>query len=43
VLFNLVTRVALVACACASAHAQGGQPNILVIWGDDIGGFNISA
>jgi len=43
---NLVTRVAVVglaACACAAAHAQGGQPNILVIWGDDIGQFNVSA
>jgi arylsulfatase len=27
----------------AAAHAQTGKPNILVIWGDDIGGFNISA
>jgi arylsulfatase A-like enzyme len=25
------------------ASAQGSKPNILVIWGDDIGGFNISA
>jgi len=25
------------------ATAQGSKPNILVIWGDDIGGFNISA
>jgi len=25
------------------ASAQGNKPNILVIWGDDIGGFNISA
>ena len=24
-------------------HAQEAKPNILVIWGDDIGGFNISA
>ena len=29
---------------CASfAHAQEKKPNILVIWGDDIGGFNVSA
>ncbi|MDD1713412.1 MAG: sulfatase-like hydrolase/transferase, partial [Methanoregulaceae archaeon] len=27
----------------ASAQATGKKPNILVIWGDDIGGFNISA
>ncbi len=26
-----------------AAQAQTGKPNILVIWGDDIGGFNISA
>ena len=26
-----------------SAHASSKKPNILVIWGDDIGGFNISA
>ncbi len=25
------------------AFAQQKKPNILVIWGDDIGGFNISA
>ena len=27
----------------AGAGAQAKKPNILVIWGDDIGGFNISA
>ncbi len=27
----------------AHAQAQTSKPNILVIWGDDIGGFNISA
>ena len=27
----------------AHAQAQARKPNILVIWGDDIGGFNISA
>jgi arylsulfatase len=27
----------------SAAHAQTQKPNILVIWGDDIGGFNISA
>jgi len=25
------------------AHAQTKKPNILVLWGDDIGGFNVSA
>ncbi|MCG6858958.1 MAG: arylsulfatase [Salaquimonas sp.] len=27
----------------ATAHAQQGKPNILVIWGDDIGQYNTSA
>src|SRR5258706_9649931 len=27
----------------AGAHAQAKKPNILVIWGDDIGQFNVSA
>jgi len=27
----------------SAAQAQARKPNILVIWGDDIGGFNISA
>jgi arylsulfatase len=37
---------ALVVAAGASsalAQAPGRKPNILVIWGDDIGGFNVSA
>jgi len=29
--------------ASASAQSAGKKPNILIIWGDDIGGFNISA
>ena len=29
--------------ATGAAQAQTRKPNILVIWGDDIGGFNISA
>jgi len=33
----------LLAAAPAAAQAQKAKPNILVIWGDDIGGFNISA
>jgi len=28
---------------CGIAHGQAKKPNILIIWGDDIGGFNISA
>ncbi len=31
------------AALAAPAQAQAKKPNILVIWGDDIGGFNISA
>ena len=31
------------AFAVADAHAADKKPNILIIWGDDIGGFNISA
>ncbi len=27
----------------ATAASAGDQPNILVIWGDDIGPFNVSA
>jgi arylsulfatase len=27
----------------AGAQATGKKPNILVIWGDDIGQFNVSA
>lgn len=33
---------ALFALAAATAQAQS-KPNVLVIWGDDIGQFNISA
>jgi arylsulfatase len=29
--------------ACGSAYAQSEKPNILIIWGDDIGIWNISA
>ena len=35
--------LALGAALPATAHAETAKPNILVIWGDDIGGFNISA
>jgi arylsulfatase len=31
------------ALSTQEGHAQAAKPNILVIWGDDIGGFNISA
>jgi arylsulfatase A-like enzyme len=33
---------ALLLSACLTAHAEQKQPNILVIWGDDIGTWNIS-
>ena len=26
-----------------SVHAQDKKPNILILWGDDIGQFNVSA
>jgi len=35
--------VCVLAIAAGSAFAQPGQPNILVVWGDDIGQSNISA
>ena len=34
--------VTALAMFSANAHAQDGKPNILVIWGDDIGTWNIS-
>ncbi|WP_421696467.1 arylsulfatase [Aestuariivirga sp.] len=34
---------ALGTAACGTAGAETKKPNILVMWGDDIGGFNISA
>jgi arylsulfatase len=40
VLAALVVGLALIAGPAAAADKK---PNILVIWGDDIGGFNISA
>jgi hypothetical protein len=41
-LAGAVASVAL-AAPMAPALAQAKKPNVLVIWGDDIGGFNISA
>jgi arylsulfatase len=45
-----ILRAASTALLCAAlvtfgsaAQAQARKPNVLVIWGDDIGGFNISA
>ncbi len=34
---------AIMTAAPKKAHAQAEKPNILIIWGDDIGWFNISA
>jgi len=45
-LFRRTTALALLLLSLAIAplaSAQSAKPNILVIWGDDIGGFNISA
>jgi hypothetical protein len=35
--------IAVAMCGAGVAHAQTGKPNILVIWGADIGVHNISA
>jgi arylsulfatase A-like enzyme len=35
--------VAVLGALSGAAQAQTQKPNILIIWGDDIGGFNISA
>ena len=35
--------VSVVALSAATAYARSDKPNILVIWGDDIGQFNVSA
>jgi arylsulfatase len=40
---NLIFAVAAIAAASFSASAQEQKPNILVLWGDDIGQSNISA
>ena len=41
--FSLLALFATVAMAAVPAYAQQKKPNILVIWGDDIGHDNISA
>lgn len=38
----LSVAVALICISLTGAHAQDKKPNILVIWGDDIGTWNIS-
>jgi arylsulfatase len=40
---GLVVAVAALIATPAPARAQARKPNILIIWGDDIGQFNISA
>ncbi len=42
-LLKALSVVAIAAVAATPALAQTKKPNILVIWGDDIGQFNISA
>jgi arylsulfatase len=39
----IFTASAALLCTIAPAHAANTKPNILVIWGDDIGQFNVSA
>jgi arylsulfatase A-like enzyme len=39
----VLTALAALMCAVVPAHAADKKPNILVIWGDDIGIHNISA
>jgi arylsulfatase A-like enzyme len=43
ILRNAALVVVMVARLALSAHAAETKPNILIIWGDDIGQFNISA
>jgi arylsulfatase len=38
-----VTAVVLLAAMVAPVHAQPRKPNILIIWGDDVGYWNVSA
>jgi len=40
---SLLTAGAALVCAISPAHAADKKPNILVLWGDDIGIHNISA
>ena len=41
--WSLVLSMILISVVTISANAQDKKPNILVIWGDDIGRSNISA
>jgi hypothetical protein len=43
-MLSVALSLGVVSFGVASVRAQAQQkPNILIIWGDDIGGFNISA
>ena len=42
-LWSTVTAVMLVSCVALAQEPQAKKPNILVIWGDDVGISNISA
>ena len=45
-MIHAIRRLLTVVAACAAPSlvlAQGAEPNILIIWGDDIGQFNVSA
>ena len=42
VAFRCLAVVLTMWVACGTTHAQQAKPNILVIWGDDIGTWNIS-
>jgi arylsulfatase A-like enzyme len=39
----VLTTSAALLCAVATAQAADKKPNVLVIWGDDVGQFNVSA
>lgn len=39
----ILVAVAVCVSIFATSQAKSSKPNILIIWGDDIGGFNISA
>lgn len=41
--FVIIAATAVMAATQAPAQAQQKQPNIVVVWGDDIGFWNISA
>ena len=42
-LLNMLSAIMAATLLSTGVYAKNDKPNILVIWGDDIGGFNISA